>query len=117
MKLAILLFGAFITGIISLSAPVTNIKGTWVMQTGEGMCNPVVIRISMGEGTWVGKMDIPEQQVYDKEVDAIIVKDDSVFIGVSKSGNSIKAVLQNKHTLTGKLVTDSGEKAVEFIKR
>lgn len=117
MKLAILIFGVFITGIISISTPVANIKGTWVMQTGAGSCSPVVIRISMDEGTWVGKMDIPEQQVYDKEVDGIIVKGDSVFISVFKSGNSISAVLQNKQTLSGKLVTGSSESAVQFVKR
>ena len=117
MKLAILLFGAFITGLISLSTPVKDISGTWRIKTVDGICSPTVIRISMKEGIWIGKMDIPEQAVYDKEVYAVSVKGDSVFINIAKSGNAIKTVLQGNNTLAGDLVTDSSISAVVLIKR
>ena len=116
MKLAILLFGTFITGLISLSSPVKNIRGTWVMQTNPGMCSPTVIRIKMDEGVWVGKIDIPEQQVYDKEVYAITVKEDSVLIKVSRSGNYIKAVLESGNSLKGDIITENSRSAVQFVK-
>lgn len=115
MKLAIVLAGAFITGLITISSPVKDIRGTWVMKSGS--CNPALIRISMQEGIWIGKMDIPEQQVYDKEVYAVVVKGDSVLINVSEAGNSIHAVLKGSSTLTGDLITDSGQTTVEFTKR
>ena len=35
------------------------------------VCSPAVLHIKMHEGIWVGKIDIPEQQVYDKEIYAI----------------------------------------------
>ena len=117
MKLAILLFGALITGLISLSTPATNIKGTWVMQSGQGSCSPTVIRISMDKGIWVGKVDIPEQQVYDKEVYDIRVNGDSVFINVSGSGNYIKAALKQGNSLEGDIIADNSRTAVQFVRK
>jgi len=117
MKLAILLFGTFITGMITLSAPVKNISGTWVIQSAPGTCSPAVIRISMDEGVWVGKMDIPEQQVYDKDVYAIAVDGDSMLISVSESGNSINAKLETDNSLKGTLVTDNSNTPVLLVKR
>lgn len=117
MKLAILLFTAFITGMITLSSPVQNIAGTWVMQAGAGNSSPVVIRISMEKGVWVGKMDIPEQQLYNKEVYAITVNGDSVQIDVSATGNRIKAQLQAGNRLTGTIITDTLQQPVQFVKR
>ena len=87
------------------------------MKTGSASCSPTLIRISMQEGIWVGKIDIPEQQVYDKQLYAVVVKGDSVMIQVSESGNSIKAVLQSSSLLSGDLITDSSQTAIEFIKR
>jgi len=117
MKFAILIFGTFITGMITLSSPVKNITGTWVMQAGAGSCSPAVIRVSMEKGVWVGKMDIPEQQLYNKEVYAIQVNGDSVCIEVSASGNRINAQLKTNNNLAGTITTDTAQLPVQFIKR
>jgi hypothetical protein len=117
MKTAILIFGAFITGLISLSTPITDIQGTWVMQHEQTTCGPTVIRINMDKGIWVGKVDIPEQQVYDQVIDDIRVDGDSVFIKVSENGNHIKAILKQANRMEGTLIADESEAAVQFTRK
>jgi hypothetical protein len=116
MKLAILVFATFITGLITLSSPVSNIKGTWVMQSQNSSCSNNVLRIKMNEGIWVAKIDIPEQQVYDREVFDISAKKDSVFITVFKNGPTIKAALVNETTIAGELVSDGKADAVKLVR-
>lgn len=116
MKLAILLFATFITGLVTLSSSVTNFKGTWIMESQTSSCSNNVLRIKMHEGIWVAKIDIPEQQVYDREVFDITTKNDSVFITVFKNGPIIKAALLNDTTITGQLLGDGKADAVKLVR-
>lgn len=119
MKPAVLLFAAFITGVITLSSSSSfkNIQGTWVMQSDNSPCSNNVLRIKMEEGIWAGKIDIPEQDIYDKEVFSIITKADSVFITVVKDGPVIKTAFVNDSTLTGELLVDGRPGFIKFLKQ
>ncbi|HMK05715.1 MAG TPA: hypothetical protein VK489_16045, partial [Ferruginibacter sp.] len=75
MKTAILLFAA-IVGVISFTGNDKDIRGTWSLQSRDGKCAKTILRINMGEGIWEGKLDIPEQEVYDKKVHSIRVSGD-----------------------------------------
>lgn len=116
MKFIVLLFSVVVTGVVTLLPGENNIGGTWVMDTGKNDCSPAVIRINMNKGIWEGFMDIPAERVFDKPVYSIVVNGDSVFIKVSKEGNSINAELVNGNILEGNLVTDAGRDAIKFTK-
>ena len=117
MKLAILFVSVVITGLITLTAADDkNISGTWVMQSKDNSCSPAVIRIKMGEGIWQGKLDIPEQELYDKAIYSIKVSGDSVFISVAKDSPVIKAVFVNDSTIAGELLSAGRRDAVQFEK-
>ena len=117
MKLAILLVSVVITGAITLfGADDKNISGTWIMQSKDNSCSPAVIRIKMDEGIWRGKLDMPEQELYDKDIYSIKVSGDSVFISVAKDSPVIKAVFVNDSTIAGELLSGGSRDAVQFEK-
>src|SRR6185295_444537 len=45
-----------------------DIEGTWVLDTSGKNCEAAVLRIQMAEGYLTGKLDIPDQQLYDQPV-------------------------------------------------
>lgn len=45
-----------------------DIEGTWVLDTTGKKCEAAVLRIQMAEGYFTGKLDIPDQQLYDQPV-------------------------------------------------
>ncbi|HMI79328.1 MAG TPA: hypothetical protein VK484_11075 [Ferruginibacter sp.] len=100
MKTAILLFAA-IVGVISFTGNNKDIRGTWSLQIINSGCSKTILRINMGEGAWEGKLDIPEQEVYDKKVHSIRMSGDSVFITVFKNGSTINAKMVNDSSMTG----------------
>lgn len=116
MKLAILLFGLFITGLITLTDSGGKMGGIWLMQVDGVLYGPPVMHIEMGEGIWQGKIDIPEQKIYDKEIHAIRVKQDSVFITVYKDGPVINAALVNDTAIVGIMPVEGGVDTVRFNK-
>jgi hypothetical protein len=110
MKLLILL-GLLATGTLFLTPRQKNVTGTWVLDTKEKKCEAAVLRIQLAESYFSGKLDMPEQQVYDKPVGVQVATDsikiwldsdktcfikaviaDSVFIGRSFIGNKSEAV-------------------------
>lgn len=112
MKAIVLLIGVTLTSIIAVSRADKNISGTWIMQQGDNPANPPVLRIRMGEGIWEGKIDMPEQQVYDRRVESIRVDGDSVFITVYKGGPVIAAKCINENSIRGVL---QGETATDPV--
>lgn len=116
MKLAILLFAVFITGVITLSGSEANISGTWVMRQNKILSNLPVMRIEMNKGIWQGKIDIPEVEEYDRDIHSIRVVNDSVFITLFKNGTTIHAALVNDSTLTGEMSLDGSKDPVTFVK-
>jgi len=100
MKTVILLFAA-IVGVIGFTSNDKNIRGTWSLQSMDNSCSKTILRINMGEGIWEGKMDIPEQEVYDKKVHSIKLSGDSVFITVFRNGSTINAKMVNDSSMTG----------------
>ena len=107
MKAIVLLIGVTLTSIIAVSRADKNISGTWIMQQGDSNINPPVLRIQMGEGIWEGKIDMPEQQVYDRRVESIRVDGDSVFITVYKGGPVIAAKCITENSIRGVLQCDT----------
>lgn len=117
MKLIVLLCSAILTGLFAFFPAEKNISGTWVMQTNPGTSGPTIIRISMQEGVWEGKLDMPGQQVYDRGIHSIIANSDSVFIRVSKEGKLIKAALVNENTLAGQMLFEGISEPVQFSRQ
>lgn len=116
MKAFILLFCIVISGVIAISEADKDISGTWVMQQGHNGSNPPVFRITMNEGIWKGKADIPEQEIYDKPIHSIRVDGDSVFISVYKGGPVIKTRMVNPAALAGETGQEGRVDTVLFKK-
>jgi len=116
MKALIILIGMIVTGVIAIATADKNISGTWLMQQGDSPAYPPVLRINMNEGIWEGKMDIPQQELYNKKVHSIRVKGDSVFITVYKNGSTIFARVINDTAITGVMQTEGRQDAVKFKK-
>jgi len=116
MKPFILLIVVAITSLFAISRADKNISGTWLMQEGDNAAQPPVFRIHMGEGRWEGKLDIPEQELYDRELQSIRVEGDSVFITVYKNGSTIYARRVNDSTITGVMKGESRTDTVRFKK-
>src|SRR5262245_22785063 len=45
-----------------------DIAGTWVLDTAGQKCEAAILRIQLSEGYFTGKLDIPEQQLYDQPI-------------------------------------------------
>src|SRR5512138_2181715 len=112
MKLFILL-GALATGSIFLLPEQKNITGTWILDTEGKKSEATILRIQMAEGYFAGKLDIPEQQVYDQPV-SIQVKEDSIKILVDKNGSCFIEAVVNDSTLIGKSVVSGKSQSVKF---
>jgi len=67
MKLLILIV-SLATGSAFFLPRQNDIAGTWVLDTTGKKCEAAVLRITMGEGYFTGKLDIPDQQLYDQPV-------------------------------------------------
>jgi len=105
MKLLIL-FGVLLIGTMFLTPKQKNIAGTWVLDAEEKKCEPTVLRIQMREGYFVGALDIPEQQVYDRIV-SIQLENDSVKITFDKTGKCyVKASVTDSALIGTSLICD-----------
>ena len=67
MKLLILIV-MLVAGSAFLLPKQKDIAGTWVLDTTGKKCEPAVLRIQMAEGYFTGKLDMPDQQLYDRPV-------------------------------------------------
>lgn len=67
MKLLILI-ATLATGSALFLPKQNNVAGTWVLDTSGKKCEAAVLRIQMTEGYLTGKLDIPDQQLYDQPV-------------------------------------------------
>ncbi len=107
MKALILLVGITVASIVAISGADKNITGTWVMEQGDSRTSPPVIRIKMGEGIWEGRIDMPEQEVYDRKLGSVVLQGDSVFITIYKDGPKISARLLDNVTISGSLKNEN----------
>ena len=67
MKLLILI-ATLATGSAFFLPKQKDIAGTWVLDTTGKKCEPAVLHIQMAEGYFRGKLDMPDQQLYDRPV-------------------------------------------------
>jgi hypothetical protein len=67
MKLLILIV-TLATGYTFFLPKQKDIAGTWVLDTTGKKCEPAVLHIQMAEGYFTGKLDMPDQQLYDRPV-------------------------------------------------
>ena len=65
MKLLILIV-TLATGSAFFLPKQKDIAGTWVLDTTGKKCEPAVLHIQMAEGYFTGKLDMPDQQLYDR---------------------------------------------------
>ncbi len=117
MKAIILLIGVVLTSALAVFRADKNISGTWIMQQGDSKTYPPVLRIRMGEGIWEGTIDLPEQQVYDRKLESIVVDGDSVFITVYKGGPAIAAKYSSDTSIRGMLRSETGSDPVVLRKQ
>jgi hypothetical protein len=114
MKLLILI-GALATGTVFLVPRQKNITGTWVLDTKEKKCEAAVLRIQLAEGYYAGKLDIPEQQVYDKPV-AVQIRKEKVKIWLDDKKTCFIEATISDSVLVGNSVVDHKSKPVKFYK-
>ncbi|HRI25709.1 MAG TPA: hypothetical protein PLZ45_13615 [Ferruginibacter sp.] len=112
MKAFLFLISIVLTSVVAITSADTNIAGTWVMVKGDDAGNPPVFHIRMGEGIWEGTMDIPGQQVYDRNVYRIKVNGDSVYITAYKDGSTIYARRVDEQHIVGLM---KGETRVDTV--
>lgn len=74
MKLLILIV-ALATGSALVLPKQNDIKGTWVLDSTGNKCEPAVLRIQMAEGYFTGRLDMPDQHLYDQPVTVQFNKD------------------------------------------
>lgn len=117
MKAFILLLGVTLTSIVAISNADRNITGTWVMEQGDSKTHPPILHIKMGEGIWEGRIDIPEQQVYDRKIERISIDADSIFLTIYKGGPMIAAELADQHTIRGIMEGEGGGKDPVLLKK
>jgi hypothetical protein len=95
MKLLILIV-TLATGSAFFLPKQSDIEGTWVLDTTGKKCEAAILRIAMAEGYFTGKLDIPDQQLYDQ------------LVTIQFNQDKIKVLLDSKGTcfIEG-IVTDS----------
>jgi len=67
MKLLILIITLATGSAFFLPKP-KDIEGTWILDTMGKKCEAAVLRIQMTQGYFTGRLDIPDQQLYDQAV-------------------------------------------------
>ncbi len=117
MKAFILLLGVTLTSIVAISKADRNITGTWVMEQGDSKTHSPILHIKMGEGIWEGRIDMPEQQVYDRKIESIRIDGDSVFLTIYKDGPMIAAKLADQHTIRGSIISEAIGKDPVLLKK
>ena len=114
MKLLILA-GVLATGTVFLVPKQKKIIGTWVLDAKEKKSEAAVLRIQMAEGYFTAKLDMPEQEVYDKPV-ALQVAKDSIKIWLdNKKTCFIKAAVNDSVFIGNSFVGDKSE-TVKFCR-
>jgi hypothetical protein len=100
----LLLIATLIAGTIFFLPTQKDISGTWLLDTSGKKCEGAVLRIQMEDGYFAGKLDIPEQEVYDRTVIVQLKKD------------KIRILLDNRETcfIEGK-VSDSVLEGRSFV--
>ena len=115
MKLLILI-GVLATGTVFLMPKQKDIAGTWVLDTKERKWEAAVLRIQMAEGYFTGRLDIPEQEVYDKPV-FIQMKKDSIKIVLDNRQSCFIEAAVTDSVLSGKSVICGMARPVRFYRQ
>lgn len=114
MKLLILI-SLVLTGSIFLVPKQKSIEGTWILDTEGKKCEVTVIRIQRREGYFAARLDIPEQQVFDKLV-SVMVQIDSVKIIFDEHATCyVKAAISDS-LLVGRSVVSGETTPVKFYR-
>jgi len=85
MKLLILIV-TLATGSTFFLPKQHDIAGTWVLDTTGKKCEAAVLHIQMAEGYFTGKLDMPDQQLYDQPV-TVQFNEDRIKILLDAKGN------------------------------
>ncbi len=117
MKIIIGLVSIVLTGSIALSPLPKTVNGTWILQRGNYLYYPYVLRLKMDEGFVKGTIDIPTQHVYDMPLQSVILKNDSIYISMDNNKSvQINAVIRKKE-INGVLLTGGKKNKVSFVKQ
>ena len=111
----LLIIGMLAMGAFLFAGKSNDIAGTWVLDTKDNICEPVVLRIQMAEGYFAGRLDMPGQQVYDKPV-TIVMEKDSIKIVLDKKGSCFIEGRITDSLLTGRSVIEEKSEPVKFYR-
>ena len=114
MKLLILAISLLI-GSIFLFPKQKDISGTWILDNTRKKFETTILHIQMGEGFYTGKLDIPDQELYDQPVGVRLNKD-HVKILLDEKGNCFIEGNISDSSLTGNVVVDGKAQPVRFTK-
>src|SRR4030095_392142 len=101
-----------ITGVLFFTTKTKNISGTWVLDA-ETNPTPPVLRIQMAEGYFAGRLDMPEQQVYDRPVE-VCVKKNKINIRLDKNGDCVIYGIFTDSTIEGRSIVNGRSETVRF---
>lgn len=112
MKL-LLVFGVLGLGALFFAPKHTSIAGTWVLDTKGKKAEAAVLRLQLNEGCYTALLDMPDQQVYDKQVN-IRLHNDSICVVLDPNEDCyIKAAVTDS-TLEGQSVVNGKIEQVVF---
>ena len=106
-------FGVLLTGTVFLLPKHLQIEGTWVLNNKEKAGETAVLRIQLGEGYYLAKLDIPGQQVFDKPV-SLQIKGDSIMVRIDEKEDCFIEAQFKDSLLTGRSVVDGRAEDVSF---
>lgn len=105
--------GMLITGGLVFTPVKKNLKGTWLMETGQKDCSPAVLRIQIYQGVWKGQADYPLQKKYDQPIGSIHVEKDSIDIMLNE-GERISGTRINDSLISGTFIKQHLQIPVEL---
>ena len=114
MKLLILVI-PLVIGSIILFPKQKDISGTWILDNTGKKFETTILHIQMAEGYYTGKLDIPDQELYDQPV-GIRLNKDRVKILLDEKGNCFIEGKISDSSLTGNVVVDGKPQPVRFTK-
>jgi hypothetical protein len=109
----IIIIGVLLTGSIFLLPVQKDISGTWVLDTNEKETEMAILRLKTSEGYFTGRLDIPDQQLYDQPV-TIQLKNDRMKILLDNKGTCFIEATISDSLLTGTSVVSGKENPVSF---
>jgi hypothetical protein len=111
----LLLAGMLATGSAVFLPKQNDISGTWVLDTSGKKCETAVLRVQMADGYFTGKLDMPDQQLYDQKV-LIQYNNDKIKILLDDKGSCFIEGIATDSLILGQSVIAEKIEPVKFVR-